>query len=190
MAKFTKKAIINSFIKLLNTTSFDRITVKDIVEDCGINRNTFYYNFKDIYALVDEILQNETNKLIAEHTPYESWQEGFVYAADFALKNKKAIYHLKNSDKKNRLEKYLQNVVYDVIITFIRKEAEGVNVSEEDICFIADFYKYALVGLIDKWLDTGMHEDFMSIIDKTSILFDHNIKNAIITIAERKNRQI
>lgn len=43
MAQFTKQAIINSFLKLLEETPLDKITVKDIVEDCGINRNTFYY---------------------------------------------------------------------------------------------------------------------------------------------------
>ena len=53
MPKFTKTAIMQSFVKLLDSTPFDRITVKDIVDDCGVNRNTFYYNFEDIYALVD-----------------------------------------------------------------------------------------------------------------------------------------
>ena len=56
MPKFTKTAIMQSFVKLLDSTPFDRITVKDIVDDCGVNRNTFYYNFEDIYALVDELL--------------------------------------------------------------------------------------------------------------------------------------
>ena len=40
MSQFTKKAIIDSFVKLLNKTSLDKITVKDIVDDCGVNRNT------------------------------------------------------------------------------------------------------------------------------------------------------
>ena len=64
MATFTKKAIMNSFMKLLNKSSFDNITVKDIVDDCKINRNTFYYNFDDIYAVVDEILHEEINNII------------------------------------------------------------------------------------------------------------------------------
>ena len=41
MAQFTKQAIINSFLKLLEEMPLDKITVKDIVEDCGVNRNTF-----------------------------------------------------------------------------------------------------------------------------------------------------
>ena len=52
MPAFTKKAIADSFLKLLREKPLDKITIKDIVEDCGINRNTFYYHFEDIPALV------------------------------------------------------------------------------------------------------------------------------------------
>lgn len=45
MSKFTRDAIKNSFIKLLNERPLSQIKVKDIVEDCGINRNTFYILF-------------------------------------------------------------------------------------------------------------------------------------------------
>ena len=56
MSQLTKRAITESFMKLINQVPFDKITVKDIVEDCGVNRNTFYYHYSDIYALLDEIL--------------------------------------------------------------------------------------------------------------------------------------
>ena len=49
MAKFTKQAIMNCLLELLNTKQLDKITVKDICEICEINRNTFYYYFQDIY---------------------------------------------------------------------------------------------------------------------------------------------
>ena len=45
MASFTRKAIMDSCLRLLEERPVDKITVKDIVEDCGINRNTFYYHF-------------------------------------------------------------------------------------------------------------------------------------------------
>ena len=48
MLQLTKKAIVNSFIKLLNEKPLDKITVKNIAEDCGINRTTFYYHFRII----------------------------------------------------------------------------------------------------------------------------------------------
>ena len=55
MASFTKKAIVASFLKLCAKKQPDKITVRDIVDDCEINRNTFYYYFQDIYALIDEV---------------------------------------------------------------------------------------------------------------------------------------
>ena len=43
MSIYTKKAIMDSFVKMLSQKSFDKITIKDIIEDCGLNRSTFYY---------------------------------------------------------------------------------------------------------------------------------------------------
>ena len=57
MSKFTKQAIYASFLKFLNEKPLDKITVKDIVDDCGINRKTFYYYFQDMYDLAREMCQ-------------------------------------------------------------------------------------------------------------------------------------
>ena len=64
MASFTRKAIIDSYARQLLTKPVDKITVKDIVEDCGISRNTFYYHFKDIYEVLEEILHMQEQKVI------------------------------------------------------------------------------------------------------------------------------
>ena len=50
MAKFTKRAIMLSLLKLLKQKSVDKVTVKDICDECEINRNTFYYYFR-IYTM-------------------------------------------------------------------------------------------------------------------------------------------
>ncbi len=55
MPSFTKKAIVESFLHLVGKKPIDKITVRDIVDDCGINRNTFYYYFQDIYAVLEEL---------------------------------------------------------------------------------------------------------------------------------------
>lgn len=66
MPSFTKKAIKESFLKLLNERPISQITVRDVVEDCGINRNSFYYHYQDLQALVVEILQENTDRILAE----------------------------------------------------------------------------------------------------------------------------
>ena len=63
MSAYTKQAIKNSFLKLLNERPLSRVTVKAIVEDCGINRNTFYYHFADIPPLRPRSSPNERTAL-------------------------------------------------------------------------------------------------------------------------------
>ena len=101
MSKFTKRAIAESFMKLLADMPFDKITVKDIAAYCGISRNTFYYNFKDIYELVDVILQNEISLIIKSHTePYSDLNESFLQAADFDVElAERGIIYIDEMDK-------------------------------------------------------------------------------------------
>ena len=54
MAKFTRKAIMQTFLHILKNKPLDRITVKDICEQCEINRNTFYYYFIYVPEIIVE----------------------------------------------------------------------------------------------------------------------------------------
>ena len=53
MSQVTKRALEASLKNLLLQKPLSKITISDITEDCGINRMTFYYHFKDIYDLVE-----------------------------------------------------------------------------------------------------------------------------------------
>ena len=75
MASFTRAAIKEAFLKLLNQRPLNQITIKDIVEDCGINRNSFYYHFEDLPALVEEIVGEHLQALIRNHPTISSVEE-------------------------------------------------------------------------------------------------------------------
>lgn len=66
MATFTRKAIMQTFLHILKNKPLDRITVKDICEQCEINRNTFYYYFKDIYDVLEAIFEDEVRLVMDE----------------------------------------------------------------------------------------------------------------------------
>ncbi len=180
MSQFTKKAIVESFVKLLNKTSLDKITVKDIVEDCGVNRNTFYYYFRDIYALLDELFQAETRKVLEGSRDFRSWQEGFLESTAFALQNKRAIYHIYNSINREQLERYLYDVTDNLMVGIVKNQAEGLKVPEEDIRLLADFYKYALVGMLLEWVRRGMKEDPEVVIKKLGRMMEGNIRYTLM----------
>ena len=54
MSQVTKRALETSLKNLLLQKPLDKITINDITADCGINRMTFYYHFKDIFYAVQE----------------------------------------------------------------------------------------------------------------------------------------
>lgn len=61
MAKFTKKAIMDCFLNMLKHNNIDRITVMDICEQCGINRNTFFYSIKHFSESFDATIDTMIN---------------------------------------------------------------------------------------------------------------------------------
>ena len=64
MATFTKQAIKSTFLKLLREKPLNQISVKTIVENCGINRKSFYYYYQDLPDLIDEIVSEQVDLLV------------------------------------------------------------------------------------------------------------------------------
>ena len=155
MSQLTKKAIAEAFIELLNERPLDKIKIKDITDRCGVARNTFYYHFADIPALLESIFTEETRKIILSREDVFSWEDSFISAAQFALENKRLIYHIYNSVERENLERYL---------------------SEEDKKLIEDFYRSALVGLILDWLGSGMKYDPLQYIKRVGSMLRGNIE--------------
>ena len=177
MLQLTKKAIVNSFIKLLNEKPLDKITVKNIAEDCGINRNTFYYHFSDIRELTVYTIDSQIHSVSELDFNGDSWVDSFVEAAKFVIDNKKAVYNIYNSLNRETVENYLNTVAFKVMDNFVSAKAVGIDADKSDIELIKDFYMSALVGIICKWLENGMDKDPDIVIRRLGRL----VEGAVIT---------
>ena len=169
MANFTKKEIIAAFFRLLEIKPLSKITVKSIVEECGINRNTFYYHYKDIYDLVDDIFNTETAKVISQNPVHGHWQEGCLQSMHYLQEHSMVIQNVFNSISMENITKYLWRVAHDLLITFGKNTTAGYMAKEEDMQFIADFYSHAFVGIFLGWIKNGMKqppEDFISLMER------------------------
>ena len=158
LQKDTKKLISSTFVELLSTKPFDRITIKDIVDACGINRNTFYYYYSDIYDLLEEIFKKELNEIIDGHRETGSYVEGLIKVANVAYSHKKLINNICSSRSYEYLENYMYKSCKSIMVDVVSNMSTGLNVPEDDIDFIASFYEYAFIGVISEWFRTGMRE--------------------------------
>ncbi len=189
MSQITKKALAASFKKLLSERPLDAITVVEIAEDCEVNRQTFYYHFRDIYDLINWIYTTEATKALAGKKTYDSWQEGFTHIFEYALENRVFVLKTYHSRSREHLIRYLHEVTYGLLIGVVEEKSQEIRVRDEDKAFIADFYKHAFVGLVLDWIESGMMEQPRLIVDRLSTLIQGDITTALERFAE-KNRGI
>ena len=163
MAKqYTKNLIKEEFMKLLEEKSFNLITISEIADKCEINRNTFYYHYEDIYTLVKEILADEIKKVDQEFDSSSSWEKSLITVSSFFLDNKKAAQNLFKSIDKKDTDAYLYKICESVMSKYIENEclSKNIEATEEDKALVTNFYRIALVGLLDKWVLDGMETNY------------------------------
>lgn len=175
MSQITKRAIDASLKNLLLKKPFDKITINDIVEDCGISRMTFYYHFKDIYDLVEWSCEEEAKRILEDKTNYDTWPEAFLALFEEVLRNKPFVLNVYRSVSREQIENYLYKVVQGLLLNIVNEKAAGMTVRDEDKKFIADFYKYAFIGLMLEWVKNGMKEDPKRIVSNLERMISGNI---------------
>ena len=170
MSQTTKRAIEASLKNLLLKKPLDKITINDIAEDCGISRMTFYYHFKDIYDLVEWVCAEDAAKLLAGKKTFDTWQEGCLQIFKAVLDNKPFILNVYRSVSREQVENYLYKVTYPLIAGVVEEQSAGMNIRKEDKTFIANFYKYAFVGVMLEWIKNGMQEDPQVLVKQLSLV--------------------
>lgn len=179
MSRITKNAIAMSLKKIVSEKSLSKITINDITDDCGINRMTFYYHFRDIYDLIEWIFVQNTEKVLEDKKTYDTWQQGILNILKAIEENRDFILNVYSFIGRERIEFYLYKIVYSLIIDVIKEKCIGMIVGDEDMKFIGDFYKYAIVGTILNWINNGMRESPDKIVNHLNVTLSGNIINAL-----------
>ena len=179
MSQITKRALEASLKNLLLKKPVNKITIQDIAEDCGINRMTFYYHFKDIYDLIEWSCEEDARKAIEGNKTYDTWEQGFLNIFNAVEENKPFIMIVYRYVSHEQIEQYLYRVVFELLMGVVEECSNGMCVREDDKRFIADFYKYGFVGLMLEWVKHDMNQDPNEIVFKLSTLIDGDIKRTL-----------
>lgn len=179
MSQVTKRALEQSLKNLLLKKPLTKITVGDITDDCGINRMTFYYHFKDIYDLVEWSCLEDAKRALDEKKTYDTWQQGLLQIFKAVQENKPFILNVYRCVHREQVEKYLQPLVDQLLLNVINGEAAGITVRDEDKQFIAQVYSYMFIGLMLDWIKDDMREDPQQIVEKLSKLIKGSVSVAL-----------
>ncbi len=179
MSQVTKRALEQSLKNLLLKKPLTKITINDIAEDCGINRMTFYYHFKDIYDLVEWSCMEDARRALEEKKTYDTWQQGFLQIFEAVLQNKPFVMNVYRCVHQEQVEKYLKPLVDTLLLGVINEESAGMTVREEDKDFIAQIYSYIFIGLMLDWIKDDMRADPQPIVDRLARLIKGSIAAAL-----------
>ena len=178
MSQTTKRALEASLKKLLLEKPLNKITINDITEDCGVNRMTFYYHFKDIYDLVDWILMEDAAKTMEGRQSFDTWTEAFLDILHQIRDNKTLVLNVYRSVGREQVEQYLYKMLDPLLRMFV--ERENIPVQEEDKQFIIDFYKYGFVGMVLEWIRRDMKTEPAIMAERLNIMMHGDLKRALL----------
>lgn len=175
----TKELIKTAFIQLLEERPLNKITVKDIVDRCDINRNTFYYNYQDIPGLLHEIMEEKINILIKEHCVFGRPLDCIKPALQYGSAHKQAVLHIYRAISREIFIVYLNRFVGHMVNEYFDSILKNITISAEDDKIFRRYYKCIIVGCLLDWLDAGMIYDLEAEIERICFLMDGNSEHAI-----------
>ena len=184
MAKFTKDAIIRSFVILLEKKNFEKITVKDIVDDCGINRKTFYYYFADIYDLAEYLLRSEVSKFSESITPEMHVEETMELFCDIIEKNKRVVMHSISFLGKNELEKFFDEILEKIFKAKLFSLVGNKKLTDDDAGIISRVIAFSFVGSVFVWINSGFRVSERENLKKVCLLLQGSIESMINKLSE------
>ncbi|MBB5182841.1 TetR/AcrR family transcriptional regulator [Catenisphaera adipataccumulans] len=160
MADFTKVAIMKTFLEYLNKKPFNKITVKDIVKDTGVNRNTFYYHFTDIYDLLEKTVSYSLNNLHLNEYRGEDYRALLEMFLGNVQKQKEAALHIYNSIDLKIFIPTLRRVLWEATEKYFTPMFDEKNISEQDRHFFLTCITDLLIGFGLEWAERNFNEDF------------------------------
>ncbi|MEG1945772.1 MAG: TetR-like C-terminal domain-containing protein [Acetivibrio sp.] len=167
--KYTKMVIRESFISLLREKTLSKITVKELCTLADINRATFYAHYEDTFDLLEQIDAETFHDI----TSYLLEDPGFSNPAEISPNTLERIFiYIKDNAAlcsvllENNSDNHFENQLISLVNNhFIKKLPSNSTVSEEDLNYVYTFCTVGSIGLIKKWLNSGMKKSAREMAD-------------------------
>ena len=148
-----KQAVADALRKLLEQKPFAKISVSHICEECGMNRKSFYYHFKDKYDLVNWIFDTEITKIFSE----EEWKNaGFTWdilekICEYFYKHRTFYSKVLQIEGQNSFTEHFRDILVPVNRKFLAMVEEEEKGEHEE--FYIHFFSDAFLAALVRWLE-------------------------------------
>lgn len=177
----TKKALSDSLKRMMQHKKISKITVSEIIADCGVNRKTFYYHFEDIYALLKWTIEQETIEVLKNYDLLLNPEEAMLFVADYVDNNQHLLNCIYDSMGRIEMKRFFYTDFYNVILSAIDKLEKEINksLSPNFKKQLTNFYTEALAGLVLDYFQHRDEYDRDELIKYTLFILQTSIPNII-----------
>ena len=183
----TKKMLASSLKKAMENKPFSKVTVSEIIADCGVNRKTFYYHFDDIYALLKWMLEQEAIEVVKQMDLIDDHGESILFVMDYIDENENILKNIYHSLGRDELSRFFHADFIDVCRSTIEKAAqmENITVSQDFKDFLSRFYTGAIADILLEWIVNKSIQDKEKNIQYISLILRSSIINALKEAQEK-----
>ena len=146
-SSITKNALAMALKQLMKTQGFDKISVSEICKECGMNRKSFYYHFRDKYDLVNWIFYVDFLGTLQVASYQNGWDallelcEKFYSDRDFYLEALKI-------EGQNSFRDYFHDILEAILLEYL----EQYFGSEKITRFASEFFSDAIICALIRWI--------------------------------------
>ncbi len=183
----TKEMLATSLKKLMVNESLDKITVTQVTNLCGINRQTFYYHFKDLYDLLYWILDHEEKKMLDNGNEFPPPSELVQNLYNYVISNEETICAIYYSLQEELLERYLADRIEKSLMIYFKNYPELRSVDEEILLEVCGFYKYAIIGNVFEWIRNGLGREWGDKVENIGAFIEQTFLNSVQILTKIKD---
>lgn len=177
----TRKMLSESLIKLLETTSYDKISVIDICDRAMVHRATFYNHFADkedllSYAIdgIKEELYSQTIKKENYTNSKEMYMSLISQLIDFVNDHKTTLQSILNNNSKEQISELLNTTIKRSLRYLNSKNNYGEKTTIPKNVLI-DFFSGGITSLGICWLQDPSQYTKEQLLEYFNILLDERI---------------
>ncbi len=152
------KQLITSFKKLVLKEPVEKITIKEITDEAGVIRPTFYNHFQDKYEVIERIVKEEIFEPVRPLLDNDMINEAMILIFTNVYKDKEFYQKLSQMDGQNSFASIVKDSITVVLEEFITDRVGSRRWNNVWLTpkIIARYYAQSMSFIVLEWIDSGM----------------------------------
>lgn len=181
----SKLALAAALKQNLATTPLNKVTVSGLAATAGVNRQTFYAYFANVYELAFWVFTTDVADHIMAHAGYDEWADGFVELLEYLKDHRDQTYFVLRSLRHSEMERFFYRELRAMMRVIVAELDDGLEISQVDRDFVVDHYTLTVLGHLLHWLATDMREEPHVLVYNLEFILHGAVRESLERFATR-----